>query len=351
MKVAILTSHANSFRRIQAEGLARMLARLDVSSKVYYYGLRAIRRLANAPTAKNVLRTISPFGIVRRTQRSWLLRELRNYDVVVVCEAINAFMKDTIDDNALRACTHAPVVLYQNYYLPTRGDWVSWLRDGNSAKGVPAGGYGLERFDWYLCASAVGERPMPHGPQPCSLIGIDLDDGSLYPDQKGEFIALLDFLHPDFPAERAIQINALKETNTPFIELKGEYSIAHIRSVYRRCSIYFLATHESFGLPICELQACGSYVFTPYAQWCESHYCKADLTQRGPGRLTSNFVVYDNDFHNLVNAINRLKSEASPTSVRNLFQREQGHLYYGDSDALRAFIRRVRNGEIRGRSV
>ena len=134
----------------------------------------------------------------------------------------------------------------------------------------------------------------------CSVIGLDLDDGSLRPTPKDDFLALIDFERPSEMKERATQIAALEETKTPYVVLNGRYSISEIRKIYRQCSLYFVAFRESFGLPICELQACGAYVFTPYADWCPSHWIKPDLSAPGPGLLSPNFVVYDGDKDRLV---------------------------------------------------
>jgi hypothetical protein len=119
---------------------------------------------------------------------------------------------------------------------------------------------GLNRYDWYLVVSVLSECPIPQGPQPYSLVGLNLNDGTLNPQPKGEFRALIDFAQPGHENERSIQIAACERTRTPYTVLEGSYSLEEIREIYRQSSIYFVAHRESFGIPICEVQACGSYV-------------------------------------------------------------------------------------------
>jgi hypothetical protein len=206
--------------------------------------------------------------------------------------------------------------------------------------------FGIERYDWHLCASVVSEVPMPVGPQPYSLIGLDLNDGTLFPDQQGKIVALLDFEREAHFQERQAQTSALRNAGIPFIELKGRYSIRAIRKLYRRCAFYFLAHRESFGLPICETQACGSYVFTPVENWCPSHWQKDDLYAPGVGQLTKNFIVYNNDPRFLADELSRLKTVYDAQAVRQRFLREHGSLFYGDIDELNRFVGMVRSGEI-----
>ena len=107
---------------------------------------------------------------------------------------------------------------------------------------------------------------------------------------------------------------------------------------------------ESFGLPICEVQACGSYVFTPYSEWAPSHWLKKDVMQPGPGELPSNFVVYDNDKDLLITEIKRVKAMYDPKEVVNNFHRNHRHLFHGDSEELKRFIQMVERGQIHSKS-
>jgi len=324
-----------------AEGLQRMLSRLGVDAHVFYDGLRTLQSYALPARTADALRTARRILIDCLT-----LRKLRTYDVIVVVNHLpSAFMKSLRVERIRRAVPNTPVVLYDLVYLPTCGPWADWLRQGNPEMGVPPGQYGLGRYDWYLCASVVSETAVREVQQPYSLIGLDLDDGTLFPQQKGEFLALIDFERPVHMAERAVQIQALEETRTKYIVLNGSYSREEIRSIYRKCSAYFVAHGESFGLPICELQACGSQVLTPYERWCGAHWIK-DVRQPGPGTLSPNFIVYANDRHRLIEALNRLKTSHQVSSVVETFREQHPQLWRGDERQLRMFVDRLDRGEI-----
>ena len=362
MKIAILANDAASFVKPMADGLQRMLSRIGVDATVFYDGLSALGRLSDSFEAY-VRRTSTGVLAAPRQVVKYLVKEmpatrrfihrLRVYDAVVIVSTIpKVFQTHFFNDHALRSLLpDKPIVLYDVFYLPTRGPWGQWLRDGRPEMGIPVGNnWGLERYDWYLCASVVSETPMPPGPQPYSLIGLDLDDGTLTPAQKPEFIALLDFEHPRDLRERAVQIQALEESRTKYTVLNGRYSIADIRRIYRQASVYFVAMRESFGLPICELQACGAHVFTPYSDWCPSHWLKADLSKEGPGELSSNFVVYGNDKDRLIGELARIKETYDADAVVANYRRNYPQFFRGDESELRGFVRKLENGEIDSQS-
>ena len=359
MNVAILGNRAASFVRPMSEGLARMFQALGVQPKIFYDGLRDLNRLP--PRIGRYLREHREGGYCRTLARYLFrefpalasLRELRAFDLVVVVNSLpDVFLKRFFRDDTLRALLpHTPIVLYDVFYLPTRGPWAQWLKEGRQERGIDQpGNWGMERYDWYLCSSVVSEYPMPAGPQPCSVIGLNLDDGTLVPGEKSEFAALIDFEQPQHMKERCIQIQACEETGTPYVVLHGRYPVEKIREIYRRSSLYFVAHRESFGLPICELQACGSYIVTPYANWCPSHWLKDDLAQPGPGTLSPNFVVYDNDKNVLIDRILQIKARYKATEVVDTFHRYHPQLFYGDMDALSAFVRGVKSGSIHSNS-
>jgi hypothetical protein len=344
MRAAILGNRANSFILPMAEGLQRMFTRIDVEAHVFYDGLRTLYPYTSPAGMIDVLRT------VKRTLVDGLsLGKLRTYDVVIVVNHMpHAFMKRLRVERIRRVAPRTPVVLYDLVYLPTRGPWGRWLRQGSSDVGIPPGQYGMERYDWYLCVAVVSDTAVPEGPQPYSLIGLDLDDGTLFPEQEGEFLALVDFERPRHMAERARQIQALEESQTKYVVLNGSYTRQEIRRIYRKCSAYFLAHRESFGLPICELQACGSHVLTPYDHWCGSHWIK-DVRRTGPGTLSSNFIVYENDHQRLMDSLNRLKTSHRPSSVIETFRQQHPQLWRGDERELRGFVEKVEQGEIHAR--
>jgi hypothetical protein len=355
MKIGILADQVHGFVRPMAEGLERMLSRIGVHGEMFYDGLEALRRmrprlgLAAGDPARESAKKIVRWGLQDVPSYRRFIRRLSSCDAIIVVDSMpRAFFKDVWRIEELRqVLPKIPIVLYDVYYLPTRGPWAAWLKRGNPDKGIPHGGHwGLERFDWYLCASVVSEFPMPSAPQPCTIIGLDLDDGTLQPEPKEEFLALLDFEHPPDMLERAIQIVACEQTKTKYVVLHGRYSISDIRAIYRRTSIYFLAMRESFGLPTCELQACGSYVFTPHATWAPSHWIKEDLTVPGPGTLSPNFIVYDNDQETLSRQIETIKATYDAKRVVKTFLDFHPQYYRGDTTELKKFVDMLSTGEI-----
>ena len=360
MKIAILCNRENSYIKIMAEGLQRMLSEIREEGEVFYDGLAALEQLP--PGFKQYIREPSHGSVAQKALKYVIkeipslyssLKNLRKFDAVVIVKSLpGAFSKSFFHDATLRHYLPGiPIILYDLYYLPTRNLWGKWLKEGNRDWQIgESQNWGLERYDWYLCASVVSECPMPKGPQPYSLIGLNLSDGTLSPDPKEEFQALVDFEHTPDAYERAVQIVALKETRTKYVVLNGRYSIREIRQIYKNSSIYFLTMRESFGLPICKLQACGSYVFTPYAEWAPSHWLKKDVMQPGPGELPSNFVVYGNDKDLLIKEIKRIKAMYDPKEVVNNFHRNHRQYFYGDSGELKGFIQMIERGQIHSKS-
>jgi hypothetical protein len=358
MKIAILGTDAAGHVKPMAEGLHRMLRRISVDSTIFYDGLDQLSRLPaplrsylreNGPELTNVARRLVKYLAVDMPATWRFIRRLQGYDAVVIVATVpRAFFRSLFHDQTLRALLpNTPIVLYDVFYLPTRGPWGAWLKEGRPESGIPVGGnWGLERYDWYLCASVVSETPLPSGPQPYSLIGLDLDDGTLYPEAKEEFVALLDFEHPPDMRERAVQIQACEATATHYLVLNGHYSIERIRKIYRRTSVFFLSMRESFGLPICELQACGGYIFTPYANWCPSHWIKPRLFEEGPGELPSNFIIYDNDVERLSSELRRIKASYDPRAVVASFQKFHPHYFRGNEAELSDFVQKLRNRTI-----
>lgn len=251
-----------------------------------------------------------------------------------------------------------PIVNYDLVYLPTVEKWGgailkaedTGLTDSDAA-GIERGMFGMDRYDWYLAVSTASEVPMPADPQPCTVIGIDLDDGSLFPDQRGELRALVDFAQErkNYPSYRRAQIVALEKAGIPYEILDGEYSPADIRGIYRRTGLFMLAHRESFGLPICELQACGSLIFAPHSDWAGAHWMKDDASARGPGTHSPNFRIYGNDVDVLVSQLEHVKRTFDPAGVVTTFQETQPQLFRGDRAAVQTFLGLVKSGVIHAR--
>jgi hypothetical protein len=239
----------------------------------------------------------------------------------------------------LREKYKKPIVNYDVHYLPTQGWWKN-LKEQDNAN------FGLERFDWYLPAAIVSHFALQKNiPTIYSHIGMDINSANLYPEQN-DFIALVDFVHKGFEKEREMQIQALKETNTHYIELQGRYTTEEIRNIYRKCSMHFLTWFESFGLPIVELQLCGCAIFMPDKKWVPAHFLNKSIYDRGEGDLGSNFYVYNNDINLLKIQIEQLKLNYSSKKIIDNFKKEYPLYYQGDSGQIRDFLNKLQSGEI-----
>lgn len=362
MRVDILANDRASFVKPMAEGLARMIGRLEGDARLHYDGLGKLM-------LRQSFEFSSPRAIAGSTLR--LRRDRREFEafaeslsgtdlIVVVANVPGSFARGLLPNIELlrHRLPNVPIVNYDLHYLPTLYSWgrqilrgEATLLSSNDTHILRKGHWGLERYDWYLMASVGTEVPLTREPHPYSLIGLDLDDGSLYPDQKGNFRALVDLPQNRlrYPEFREIQLEALRLAGVDYVALEGSYTTAEIRQIYRESSIYFLASSEAFGLPICELQACGAKVFLPDPNWAASHWLGRDYFIDREPELSSNFVIYDNDPHTLSHRIREAADSINPAEVRATFERVQPELLHGDVAELKAFLERIDSGAIHSR--
>ncbi|HRY97915.1 MAG TPA: hypothetical protein P5550_02560 [Bacteroidales bacterium] len=353
MKAAILTNDLNSFYKPLAEGLGRMFARAGVKAGVRYDGLDLLDFSYQPKPYQGDLPRFFSANINRlrkKARQDAFFRWLKDFDLlVVVANNPYAFIRDRLSGierfRALRP--EVPVVQYNYSYLPVAGK--GGLYREYFVDGLGTLAFGLERYDHYLMVTASTPQPLPREAQPLSVIGMDLDDGSLYPAQEG-FRVLLDFPREGKEAERELVLRVLAKTGIPYTTLSGNYSIKDIRAIYRNSGAYFVSFLESFGFPICELQACGSLIFSPYPSWLYSHSIKEDIHLPGLGRYTDNFIVYENREDLLAAALLKARDTFDAQAVRARFLQEQGAFFRGDMEAVDSFLNAVRQGTIHGGS-
>lgn len=359
MRVEILANERASFIRPMAEGLARMLERCGAKATVHYDGLSKLM-VRQKPAASSLRALVGSTLRLRESRRSFnqLVSGLDGAElIVVVANVPGSFSPGLLPNVELlrERLPGIPIVNYDLHYLPTLDSWGRFLLRGERTQLSAAdlsvfdkGRFGMERYDWYLMASVGTEVPLPAGDHPYSLIGLDIDDGTLFPGQRGRFRALMDFAQNrgNFPAFREIQLEALRRADVAYEILDGEYSIEAIREIYRSTSIYFLASSEAFGLPICELQACGSLVFTPDPYWPASHWLGDDFYSKRKPLLSPNFVVYENDAASLAKKIKAAEYLFDPQAVRASFEQHHPQLLHGNREALMEFLNRVTDGSI-----
>jgi len=366
MSVAILTNNANSWGKSIADGLAKMLRCIGEQPIVLYDGqdimnLRDFRTITIIYcNIKSACKNLIKYCINKIFQKRYSLQPVTNYfsslNIITKCDLVilignvpHGFLKNTFKGiEILRRKCKIPIVAYMHYNLATRGNWINRIFEE-----YDCGGFGLERYDWYLSASVVSEFPMPKSFEAFSLIGMDIRDQNLFPEKNNEFLAVLDFAREGwegFEKEREIQISSLQETNTPFIVLDKPMTRDEIRAIYRKAFLFFLSSRESFGLALVELQLCGSYICTPYKNWTPSHYIDKSIYDKGEGNLSKNFIVYNSNKFVLKKEIRRIRASYNPNEVIEEFKNKHPHLYKGNLNELKIFVEKVKSGYINSTS-
>lgn len=359
MKLAIMANEKDSFVRPLAEGLARMAKSCGAIAEIHYDGLEVL----SLPLG---LRNLSPRGIAGfalksagyRKRFDEMVDRLADADAIVVVAHVPASHSRHAHGNIerlRRRVPKIPIVDYDLIYLPTVEKWSAAMLRGDLSDISPEemelvrpAPFGMERYDWYLVGSPVSEIPMPPGAQPYSAIGIDIDDGTLYPDQGGDFHVLVDFeqSRKNYLSFREVQLAAVKRAGVSYEVLEGRFTRQEIRAKYRKSAVLMLAHRESFGLPIIEMQSCGGQIFTPRPEWAGAHWIKEDLSVPGPGAHSSNFVVYENSVDALVGELIAAREKFDPQQRLATFRSEQAHLYNGDTAELGFFLDRLASGAI-----
>ncbi len=178
MRIAILTNYSNSWFKPVADGLAKMLKSIGEEPIVLYDGhdimnLRDFHAISIIiSNIKSACKNLLKYCLNIIFKRSYSLQPLTNYYrglnivaksdlVILVGHVPGAFLKMYYAGiERLRLQFKMPIVLYDLVNLATRGDWIQRIFEEHDC-----GGYGLERYDWYLSASVVSEFPMPQSLQ------------------------------------------------------------------------------------------------------------------------------------------------------------------------------------------
>ncbi len=338
-----------------AVALAKMLSTLGMSATIFYEGTAIMNEPYPTVTyrtkivVKQILNLLGKkYYIPPIASIETLLKKLTGYDaIVVVGHMPTTFAKANYTGvDILKKKLNVPIINYDLCFLATHGMWVKLLK-----KDPKYGGFaGLNRFDYYMAVSITTEYPLKKDVMfPVSCIGGDFQAENLFPEQE-EFMALVDFERESHPKERALQLQALKETDTKYYILHGTYSADEIRNIYRKSAIYFLAHRESFGLPIVELQHCGCLIFTPYKRWAPAHYLFKSPYERGEGQLGTNFKVYRNDLTLLKSMIQEVKTQYNAHKVVESFKKEYPMFYTGNLAALSEVMNKIQQGVIHAQS-
>ncbi|MEO7366569.1 MAG: hypothetical protein ABIZ36_01345 [Gemmatimonadaceae bacterium] len=345
-----------------ADGLARMLKDCGVQPRVHYDGIAQLMRLQSISysSPRSFVGSVSRLTSNRKSLAIFV-EQLRGADaIVIVAHVPSSFSRRMLPniEELRRLLPDIPIVNYDLVYLPTLDSWSRVILREEKTKltdealDVLRGGkFGMERYDWYLLASAGTYVPLPPGPHPYSLIGLNIDDGQLFPEQNGEFQVLVDFeqTRGDLREYRRIQLEALEISGLKYQILEGSYTREEMLAVFRRSAVLMLAHAESFGLPICEAQACGALVFTPDLHWNTAHWLGKDLYINREPKCTPNFVVYENDPQSLAEQLKSAAANFNPTLVRETFISSHPELFHGDKAELVKFVENLASGQIHSR--
>jgi len=365
MKIAIISDNRPSFRKPMGLSLSQMLVRIGVEPILFFDDDFDDLYLPDFPINFPLIRAKNT---VKKALNFFAKEKYRTINL----NPTKHFLKRLKECSAILVVAHMPASLSKrhHWYIESIRDQISipiinydlcfWsTKPPAHLAGLiddPKRGFaGFNRFDWYIVVSNMGRFPQNEEVAwPVAVVGGDFTNKDLYPDQKNTFKVLVDFERSDHLSERALQLDVLNELKIPYTVLTGQYSHEEIYSIYREHSAYFLAHNESFGLPIVELQICGSYILTPYSIWATSHYINKAVSDPGEGGLSSNFVVYNNDRVTLKTELIRLRNEfysskeSYSSKVIETFSREHAHLRFGDSGKLKEVIEHIRVGKLNG---
>lgn len=353
MKIVVFADKSYTFVKPKADGIVETLRDMGCDVDVWYDGNYWLNKVSVVKSFfLDIYRLYKNIMAQNRNlylYRFWSLltfyskkrkKALKECDVIIVvsnCPSI--FMPNSFPRlDYLRKQYNKPIVIYDSHFLPNQGWWkyIS-MKDGH---------YGLERYDWYLVVGLVREFAIPvEIPKIYHEIGMDITSEELKPEQD-EFIALVDFKRDNQAENYSMVISTLEELGIKYIALDGKYTKSQIRSIYRKCAIYFVNFRESFGLPIVELQLCGAKIFTPSIDWCPAHFLDKSLYVESSGKLGSNFVCYENDREILKEKILMVKEQFNPQKVLDSFKKEYPNYYRINREELCDFLSKVKSGEI-----
>ncbi len=338
MKVAILSRPGACFPNLISLGLSDMLRQLEVDHKIFYNSIPFLMRLL--PFSEQPKRWANNFHF--RVYNKWkyrrediqFLNELKEFDLIILSECLpNAFWKNYLAIETLKAkLGNKPIFSYTDAYINNAPLHQKMWFDGDD--------YGEDRYNINLCPSPVTEiRSKPSGNW--RAIGINISVSKLKPMVKKEFVAVLDFAQTGYETYREQQLAVLRKIGIKAIVLEGRYPIEEIRKIYQKASVFFLAFPETFGLPVAECLASGSYIFTPNSGWPMAWRLDEKPMPWGPGQLPDCFKVYQNE-EDLEKQLLLLKQqfdgEKTPLQVFDTFMKHYSNFYYGDLNALKEVL-------------
>lgn len=313
LKVAVLTSPRYRSPRFLADGLGRMLTRLGIGHRIFPQGMAWLSAIKNSDKGYG--------NRINAALAEFRLRQLSEFDVIVVAGTVG-LLKDLDLFRPLLALKK-PVLHYQVFYL---GGSPYWLEKVSSRA--------LDCFDGFLGVSGIHDAE-PIQREKFFHVGMDVLPQCAFSAWR-EFVALLDFPAPEQDDERALHQRVLKKLNIQTIELTGDYTFKEIETLYNKVSLYFVATPESFGVPVSQLQFYGGMVAAPSKQWVKRHAMLPTHSVFSDGDtapFSGNFLFYENE-QDLTDKILDIRKHYTATQVRWETLRAQPHFFQGSLDNL-----------------
>lgn len=341
MKIAIITRSDDRSPKVLAQGLEAMLKAAGAGCTIFYETGALIRLQSLTQALKFPVtvpkRIYSKLKFFKRDKN--FLRELRNYDAVIVSECTpNGFWRGYYAIEKLKRRIKKPILFYEVYYLGNAPTQLERLKQ----EGEP----GPERYDWHLAVTDVTEIRTSAG-KGWTRVGLDLSYTGLRPLPKKEFLVLVDFVQPGYEHYRQEQLEVLDKAGIAYVALEGSYTMEAIRALYRRASVLLIQFPEAFGLPIAECLACGAYIFTPDSSWAMSWRLDEQPGVHEKGKLAPCFVEYA-DAPDLKNKLLDLQAhydlEKTPATVFTQFVEYYPHFYYGERDVVKSLLKMIENG-------
>lgn len=315
-----------------------MLNQLGIENKIFDDAIPFLMRLL--PFSEQPKRWANNFHfrvynkLKYRKQDNHILNQLKNFDLIILSECLpNAFWKNYLAVEILKKkLNNKPILSYTDAYINNAPLHQKMWLDGDD--------YGADRYNLNLCPSAVTEIRSKPGIN-WKAIGINISISKLKPVAKKEFIAVVDFEQKGYEPYREQQLAVLNSLGIRTIELKGRYPFEEIRKIYQQAAVFFLTFPETFGLPIAECLACGTYIYTPNSGWAMAWRLDEKPMPWGSGQLPDCFNVYQNE-EDLEKKLLLLKQqfdgEKTPLQVFDTFIKHYSNFYYGNLNSLKEVL-------------
>jgi hypothetical protein len=347
VRIAIFSRPGACFPNIISLGLRGMLNDLGIENKIFYDSIPMLMRLLPLSEKPKRWHNNLQFRIRNKITHYFadrkLMREISKYDAIILSECYpNAFWKNFFAIKELRNRYKGCIISYTESPLDSA--------PLNKKKQMNDYDYDELLYDYNLFVTGLMEVKTDLK-QNQAVIGVNLDNKELLkPTEKDEFFALIDFAQPGYETQRKQQLSVLKKLGVKYIALEGRYPIDEIRRLYSKAAVFFLAFPETFGLPISECLACGTYVFTPNSSWPMAWRLDENPVSMGPGLLPACFQVYDGDMdleNKLKNLMHTYNLKHTPEYVFNNFIEHYGRFYFGEPNALLDITKKMVIGGIK----